>query len=62
MMQLVFEKHSREIKQFAAALEMERGGKAGTRNKRTTAVIETARANGQLPREFLCAISQWQGD
>jgi hypothetical protein len=34
------------------------GRKVGTRNKRTTAVIETARANGQLPHEFLCAISQ----
>jgi hypothetical protein len=34
------------------------GRKAGARNKRTTTVIETARANGQLPHEFLCAISQ----
>jgi hypothetical protein len=34
------------------------GRKAGARNKRTAAGIETARANGQLPHEFLCAISQ----
>jgi hypothetical protein len=34
------------------------GRKAGARNKRTAAAIEAAQANGQLPHEFLCAISQ----
>ena len=34
------------------------GRKPGARNQRTRKTIEAAKAQGQLPHEFLCAVSQ----
>jgi hypothetical protein len=34
------------------------GRKAGARNKRTAEMVAEAAANGMLPHDFLCAVSQ----